>query len=202
MYTKSSHSSTLPCIHVYPDNLKIEFTSPSPSLSQIQQFQSEWMSYASPKDLDFLAITHLPANTVHVYICTHKQRDHRCGVIGNLVLQSIHKYITTDMDPRLRDLDIQVFGCSHVGGHKYAGNVVIYRPQWKQGVWYGRVQPRDIPQIFDDTILRGRIIGRFWRGGLPDGKWDPKEHITAEQAERRAREAARDSAGTECACAK
>jgi (2Fe-2S) ferredoxin len=114
----------------------------------------------------------------------------------------MREYMTKVTDPEMQELDIQVFGCSHVGGHKYAGNVVIYRPQWKQGVWYGRVQPKDVPQIFEETVLGGRVIGRFWRGGLPDGRWDPKEHITAEEAERRAGETAENSEVMECACAK
>jgi len=202
MYTKSSYESSTPCIHVYPDNLKITFTSPSPTLPQIQQFQSEWMTaHRSPQRLDFITVDPLPSNAVHIYICSHRQRDHRCGVIGNLLISSMREYLksSTDIDPRIRELDIEVFGCSHVGGHKYAGNMVIYRPHWKQGVWYGRVQPKDIPLIVEKTVLEGTIVGKFWRGGLPSGRWDPKEHITADEAESRATEELEDA---RCACAK
>jgi hypothetical protein len=127
------------------------------------------------------------------------QRDHRCGIIGNLLISSMRDYISA-VGSELGGLDIQVFGCSHVGGHKYAGNVVIYRPQWKQGVWYGRVQPKDIPLIIEKTVLEGKVLGRFWRGGLPSGRWDPKEHITAEEAEIRAM--IHETEEMECTCAK
>lgn len=201
MYTKSSHESSIPCIHIYPDNVKITFTSASPSLTQIQQFQSGWMSRdQSPQPLDFITIQPIPSNTVHIYICSHMQRDHRCGLIGNLLISSMRRYLSSaETRSRMGDLDIQVMGCSHVGGHKYAGNVVIYRPQWKQGVWYGRVQPTDIPEILEKTVMEGKVLGRFWRGGLPSGRWDPKEHITAGEAERRAMDEMEE---IRCACAK
>ena len=98
----------------------------------------------------------------------------------------------------MKSLDIQVFGCSHVGGHKFAGNMMIYRPGWKQGVSYGRILPQDDDGIVRETVLEGKIIGKHWPRGLPDGSWDPKEHITAEEAERRAVE----SRDRSCACQK
>ena len=32
---------------------------------------------------------------------------------------------------------------SHVGGHKFAGNVIVYSPSGT-GVWYGRVSPEKV----------------------------------------------------------
>lgn len=32
---------------------------------------------------------------------------------------------------------------SHVGGHKYAGNMVLYAPSGA-GIWYGRVTPKEV----------------------------------------------------------
>ena len=199
MCTKSSHISTSPCVHVYPDNLKVTFNSNTPSLDQVGQFQSQWI--LSNKPLDFITIEELPPETVHIYICCHAARDRRCGVIGKLLISTMREYFLSppaDLEPALKPLDIQVFGCSHVGGHKFAGNMMMYRPSWKQGIWYGRVLPQDIDEIVRETLLEGKIIGRHWRGGLPDGSWDPKEHITAEEAERRAIESGDQS----CACQK
>lgn len=60
---------------------------------------------------------------------------------------------------------------SHVGGHAFAGNVIIYVPRTAQkhplagaGVWYGRVQPHHIEGIIQQTILRGNIIEELLRG--------------------------------------
>jgi (2Fe-2S) ferredoxin len=71
---------------------------------------------------------------------------------------------------------------SHVGGHNIAGNMIIYRPGWKQGIWYGRVSPCDVDDIIRETVVGGKILARYWRGGLPNGMWDPKQHISGEEA--------------------
>ena len=191
MYTKSSHLSILPCVHVYPDNLKITFNSGNPTLEQVREFQSEWMEHEEPKELDFITVESLPPNSVHIYVCCHAARDQRCGIIGELVLSTMREYIKTpprDIVDDLLRLDMQVFGCSHVGGHKYAGNMVVYRPQWRQGLWYGRVAPSDVDEIMRETVIVGRVLGDHWRGGLPGGDWDPKYRITAEDAERLSQE--------------
>lgn len=200
MYTKSSHISRLPCVHVYPDNLKITFKSDVPSLDQIREFQSRWMLSSNRESLKFITVEELPRETVHIYVCCHAARDHRCGVIGRLLVSTMREYIKSppeDLSTVLDSLDIHIFGCSHVGGHKFAGNMVIYRPDWKQGIWYGRVLPDDVDRIMRDTVLDAKILGRHWRGGLPGGEWDPKAHISAEEAEKRALEWSRDE---KCAC--
>lgn len=54
---------------------------------------------------------------------------------------------------------------SHIGGHKYAGNVIIYTPQGA-GVWYGRVSPHEVPAVVQHTILEGKILPLLLRGGV------------------------------------
>lgn len=64
---------------------------------------------------------------------------------------------------------------SHIGGHKYAGNVIIYLPPSAgnemgslsgKGIWYGRVEPRHVEGIVEETILGGRVISDLFRGGV------------------------------------
>ncbi|CAH2080067.1 unnamed protein product [Thlaspi arvense] len=64
--------------------------------------------------------------------------------------------------------------CSHVGQHKYAGNIIIFSPDSAGkifGNWYGYVTPDDVPELLDQHIAKGEIIQRIWRGqmGLPGG---------------------------------
>jgi len=54
---------------------------------------------------------------------------------------------------------------SHVGGHKYAGNVIICTPGG-QSVWYGRVTPHEVEAIVEQTVVHGKIIPSLFRGGL------------------------------------
>lgn len=66
---------------------------------------------------------------------------------------------------------------SHIGGHKFAGNVILYIPQEYKlvesavshplagmGIWYGRVQPSHIQGIIEETLRRGRLIRDLFRG--------------------------------------
>ena len=66
---------------------------------------------------------------------------------------------------------------SHIGGHKFAGNVIIYipsnfsvtgmgsNPLGGHGIWYGRVEPRHVQGIVQKTLLEGKIIQELFRGG-------------------------------------
>jgi hypothetical protein len=54
---------------------------------------------------------------------------------------------------------------SHTGGHKYAGNCIIYTPSGS-GIWYGRVTPHDVDSIVVNTILNGLVLPPLLRGGL------------------------------------
>ncbi|CAD6976189.1 unnamed protein product [Tilletia controversa] len=59
-----------------------------------------------------------------------------------------------------------IFHISHIGGHKYSGNVIVYFPTGA-GVWYGRVSPvRDTKAVFEKTIRQGIIIPEFLRAGI------------------------------------
>ncbi|GAA5908971.1 sucrase/ferredoxin-like domain-containing protein [Sporobolomyces salmoneus] len=65
---------------------------------------------------------------------------------------------------------VGMFMISHIGGHKFSGNVVIQFPNGTC-IYYGRVTPADVGVIVDRTIMQGKIIPEFLRGGLGiDGK--------------------------------
>ncbi|EIW62061.1 uncharacterized protein TRAVEDRAFT_115405 [Trametes versicolor FP-101664 SS1] len=55
--------------------------------------------------------------------------------------------------------------CSHIGGHKYAGNVIINTPRGVS-VWYGRVTPHEVDAIVKETVIGGKILPPLLRGGM------------------------------------
>ncbi|OTA06237.1 hypothetical protein A9Z42_0069820 [Trichoderma parareesei] len=67
---------------------------------------------------------------------------------------------------------------SHIGGHKFAGNVIIYIPPGFTteggerhplagcGIWYGRVEPRHVEGIVGETVMAGRVVEDKFRGGI------------------------------------
>ncbi|KZS97776.1 Sucraseferredoxin-like protein [Sistotremastrum niveocremeum HHB9708] len=54
---------------------------------------------------------------------------------------------------------------SHVGGHKFAGNLCIYTPTGS-GVWYGRVTPHNVASIVKNTLVKGEVLPELLRGGI------------------------------------
>ncbi|MCJ1416249.1 hypothetical protein MMC32_002584 [Xylographa parallela] len=109
-----------------------------------------------------------------ILICGHGGRDQRCGVLGPL-LQTEFRRALAKSGPRSEG-EAQVALVSHIGGHKFAGNVIVYLPPGfrvegreapplaGQGVWYGRVEPRHVEGIVAETVGRGRVVGEMVRG--------------------------------------
>lgn len=60
---------------------------------------------------------------------------------------------------------VGIFKCSHVGGHRYAGNVMIWFPNGVN-VWYARVREADAFLIVQETLMKGRLITDLLRGGI------------------------------------
>lgn len=77
----------------------------------------------------------------------------------------------SELNRRLQELDHEpvkralIIKTSHIGGHRYAGNVIIYMPQGA-GIWYGRVSTHEVEPIVQTTILGGRILPPLLRGGV------------------------------------
>lgn len=153
---------------------------------------AEWQAIS--KDLNAQLV-----NEVVVLICGHGGRDSRCGALGLPLQQEFEdklKHASIEILPKGRSVDRtaparagHVGLISHIGGHKWAGNVIIYIPAtWDakaehnlngSAIWYGRVEPKHVEGIVQETVLEGRIIKDLWRGGMklsetPNGRaWKP-----------------------------
>lgn len=106
-----------------------------------------------------------------VLVCAHKLRDKRCGVAGPLIVNEFHTYLANHH----HDAPILVYGVSHTGGHKFAGNVIIYcktedndnkNTQLFLPNWFGRVIPCHVEKLVEETCLKGLILKDIWRGGM------------------------------------
>lgn len=82
-------------------------------------------------------------------VCTHAKRDQCCALWGRPVVAALEQ-----LRPR------QVWESSHVGGHRFAGNVVVL----PQGLTYGSLGPEEATRVvaaaeagqLDLDTLRGR----------------------------------------------
>ncbi|KAG0343616.1 hypothetical protein BG004_005137 [Podila humilis] len=98
-----------------------------------------------------------------IMICSHKKRDKRCGVTAPILGKEFKRIL------RAKDLygtlegDVEIWMISHIGGHKFAGNVIVHMNEG-MAVWYGRVEPCHAQAIVDATVERGEIIRELYRG--------------------------------------
>lgn len=143
---------------------------------------------------------------VLVLVCGHGGRDARCGVMGPLLrdefegcleregVSVLRGPVEVDLTGEARRLEAAPAGdgdaaaqttttarvalISHIGGHKFAGNVIVYVPPGQRledgsahplagyGIWYGRVEPRHVEGLVRETVLRGRVVEDMFRGGI------------------------------------
>ncbi|GAB1217205.1 hypothetical protein ATERTT37_006441 [Aspergillus terreus] len=122
-----------------------------------------------------------------VLICGHGGRDMRCGVMAPVLRDEFQKVLrdsgfpSTGKDAKTIDgpEHAHIGLISHVGGHKYAGNVIVYIPPGMKtsgtstlhplagkGIWYGRIEPRHVRGIVEETILGGKVVEDHFRGGI------------------------------------
>ena len=97
-----------------------------------------------------------------VLLCSHKRRDARCGLTAPLIKKELDRHLRPlglyrDMDD-MRPGGAGVYFVSHVGGHKIAANVLIYRRKEQQMIWLARVRPEHCEGIVKHTILHGKVV--------------------------------------------
>lgn len=155
-----------------------------------------------------LSSSDLPAgfslrNCPHKYVilmCSQATRDARCGQSAPLLRKELERHLRPlglyrDMDDT-RPGGVGIYFISHVGGHKYSANMMIYRrtdPRRSVGeqiadgetnglvggkkecegeaaqcIWLARVRPEDCENIVRFTVLQGKVVKpeRQLRGGF------------------------------------
>lgn len=147
----------------------------------------------------------LDVNNILVLICGHGGRDARCGRYGPVLRDEFEKGLGSNgftvvkdhvgvrlggeevsfhrLDPVANDPSTARVGLiSHIGGHKFAGNAIVYLPPNLKvdgdkphplagcGIWYGRVEPKHVEGIIKETVVKGRVIEDMFRGGIRQDK--------------------------------
>ncbi|KAG7892891.1 hypothetical protein KL935_000840 [Ogataea polymorpha] len=153
-------------IGIYPDGLRVEV-----SPDKVEEFLIGYLS-TIPDNLDqedsrlvakmqqdFRA--QFPAQKLDqdlVLICGHLKRDIRCGELAPLIAQEFEKVL------KLHGVENTKLGMiSHIGGHVYAGNVLIFKRNGDV-IWYGRVLPHHVQGIVKLTLLENKLIEELYRG--------------------------------------
>ncbi|KAJ5336251.1 hypothetical protein MYU51_009571 [Penicillium brevicompactum] len=124
-----------------------------------------------PADEDKVNITASPAVSMRtrpceldyvILLCSHRRRDARCGITAPLIKRELERHLRPlglDRDPDdSRTGGVGIFFVSHVGGHKFSANVLIYRKQDQQMIWLARVKPEHCEGIVKYTVLQGKVV--------------------------------------------
>ena len=91
----------------------------------------------------------VPLNDPLLVVCTHGKRDRCCAKNGRPVYDALRRGTESSW----------VWQSTHVGGDRFAGNVVIL----PQALYYGRVEPEDAGELLE-AHAAGRIDLERYRG--------------------------------------
>lgn len=126
-----------------------------------------------------------------VLLCSQKTRDARCGQSAPLLRKELERLLRPlglfrDLDDE-RPGGVGIYFISHVGGHKYSANVMVYRKanafglddverakageadvkpvvktevadEGAQCIWLARIKPADCEGVVKFTILQGKVV--------------------------------------------
>ena len=133
-----------------------------------------------------------------ILLCSQGTRDARCGQSAPLLRREFERHLRPL--GLYRDLDddrpggVGIYFISHVGGHKFSANVMVYRRagfgadadaderhgeerradgrEASQCIWLARVRPNECEGIVKFTVLQGKVVkpDRQLRGGFDRGR--------------------------------
>jgi hypothetical protein len=136
------------------------------TISSVPEFMSRFVN----KDADTLSspssssqLTSRPCGHDYVVLlCSHKRRDARCGISAPLIKKELERHLRpaglyrdTDDD---RPGGVGIYFVSHVGGHKFSANVLVYRKHDEQLIWLARIRPEHCEGLVKYTILQGKVV--------------------------------------------
>jgi hypothetical protein len=89
-----------------------------------------------------------PLSDPMLLVCTNGKRDACCALRGRAVVSALVSHHAE-----------RTWECTHLGGHRFAGNLVCL----PDGLVYGRVSDADAPAVAD-AYLAGRVVPALLRG--------------------------------------
>jgi len=99
-------------------------------------------------------------------LCSQKTRDARCGQSAPLLRREFERHLRPlglyrDLQDE-RPGGVGIYFISHVGGHKFSANLMVYRKgengEAAQCIWLARVRPEHCEGIVKYTVLQGKVV--------------------------------------------
>ncbi|PSN60888.1 hypothetical protein BS50DRAFT_159036 [Corynespora cassiicola Philippines] len=113
-----------------------------------------------------------------ILLCSQKTRDARCGQSAPLLRREFERHLRPlglyrDLHDE-RPGGVGIYFISHVGGHKFSANVMVYRKasaiaraaqadgevsdEAAQCIWLARIRPEDCENVVRYTVLQGKVV--------------------------------------------
>ncbi|GAA6007049.1 uncharacterized protein JCM10292_003441 [Rhodotorula paludigena] len=154
---------------VYPDFLHI----PDFSLSSLASFEELYLSLPPSAPASVSSSSTEPSSApvrTHIFVCTHGSRDCRCGDLGEPLYQALLREVRRrKLGGELRDGQdgVRIARVAHIGGHKWAGNALVYKDDGKGCDWYGLLRAEDAPKLLDYATSASSVPWYSrWRGRI------------------------------------
>ena len=104
-------------------------------------------------------------------VCAHAARDKRCGRAGPQIIQSLEQAIEEACETplttsagiiSLQPGQVKILPSSHIGGHKFAGTLIVY----PSGHWYGHISKGNSKELLGNVLLESPMPKCFRGKGL------------------------------------
>jgi len=97
-----------------------------------------------------------------VLVCTHGARDCRCGTSGGALFDALRRELELRRQNSREEDDqiwerIRLGEVAHVGGHKYAANVLAF----PVGDWLGNLRAEHAAAVLDGVATQLRALSRI-----------------------------------------
>ena len=143
--------------YIFPDNLLVKGI----GLERLAHFGKTALVDKDFSDFDTTKLT-----GSHIFVCAHGSRDKRCGYCGPKLINALEAAVTEPNKKKEEPLEIAIHACSHVGGHRYAGNAILYR-NGKFVDWLGYLCPQDASYVVELCAQPDIPVElKYWRGRM------------------------------------
>ncbi|MCJ1317612.1 hypothetical protein MMC15_002937 [Xylographa vitiligo] len=179
-YVSASSTNTTPLARPTPGASALP---PDTSFSPHTDTASPEPSIAAPLPPSIFPTRPSPHSYL-ILLCSQKTRDARCGQSAPLLRRELERHLRPlglyrDLHDE-RPGGVGIYFISHVGGHKFSANMMVYRRAGADGrgtveggeagqcIWLARVRPEDCEGIVKFTVLQGKVVKpeRQLRGGF------------------------------------
>lgn len=125
---------------LYPEARRVTLPSEAEVAAFFEEVSSHPISWSFPN---------APIPAPLVFVCVHQTVDERCGYCGPRLVARLRQHLGQR----------SLWGISHVGGHKWAGNVIVASSASVD--WFGYVTPEIVPRLvayLQETPLKSSTL--------------------------------------------